>query len=101
MKSFCNAKAPYNFSVKKLPQLILWVLEDLRNLGLMTLLSQLCFEQLSVVKCEKNYYVMFQFRPIYGVVVFQKVDHEGWCKPKCNMTMTDMVCNEIYCSSGS
>lgn len=31
-----------------------------------------------------------RFRPIYGVVVFQKVDHEGWCKPKCNMTMTDM-----------
>lgn len=37
-----------------------------------------------------------RFRPIYGVVVFQKVDHDAWVKPKCKMTMTDMGWASLY-----
>lgn len=37
-----------------------------------------------------------RFRPIYGVVMFQKVDNAGWSKPTCNMTMTDMGWATLY-----
>ena len=50
--------------------------------------------------------IYFQFRPIYGVSMFHKVDNDGWCKPSCNMAMTDMVgikmiTSKRYCSTYS
>lgn len=49
----------------------------------------------SVIHCNTDIKDV-RFRPIYGVVVFQKVEHEGWCKPTCNMTITDMGWAALY-----